>query len=59
MPEESRGAAVIQDVAQRVRGAMDRLAAAEDVRVRSADLARRSDAFGQALDTFVRRLRQA
>jgi hypothetical protein len=42
-----------------VRGAMDRLAAAEDVRVRSADLARRSDAFGNALDTFVKRLRQA
>jgi methyl-accepting chemotaxis protein len=57
--EAARGAAVIQEVAQRVRGAMDRLAAAEDVRVRSADLARRSDAFGNALDTFVKRLRQA
>jgi methyl-accepting chemotaxis protein len=57
--EAARGAAVIQDVAQRVRGAMDRLAAAEDVRTRSADLTRRSEAFGQALDTFVKRLRQA
>jgi methyl-accepting chemotaxis protein len=55
--EAASGATVVQEVANSVRSAMGKLSGSNDVRSRSVDLLRQSAAFGQALDTFLDRLR--